>query len=120
MKRLLKAGTYCVLPYPTNAFAQDAEMGLLEYEDFTAKACLLDKKNPVKEWIEISKMQGKVARRLNKAKTVRFVGEDTDLRLSVENRTWINCDGHANMPDGEVFTCPIENSAQGHTRFTYP
>jgi len=120
VKRLLRAGTYSVLPYPTQAFAQDAEMGLLEYEDFVAKACLLDKKNPVKEWRQISIMQDKIARSLNKAKSMRFVGEDTDLSLRVEGRTWINCDGHANMPDGEIFTCPIENSAQGQIRFTYP
>jgi aminopeptidase len=120
VKRLLRAGTYSVLPYPTCAFAQDAEMGLLEYEDFVAKACLLDKKNPVKEWTQISKVQDKVVGKLNKAKTMRFVGEDTDLSIRVEGRTWINCDGHANMPDGEIFTCPIENSAQGQVRFTYP
>ena len=95
-------------------------MGLLEYEDFVAKACLLDKKNPVKEWRQISTMQDKFVGKLNKTKTMRFVGEDTDLSLSVEGRTWINCDGHLNMPDGEIFTCPIENSAQGRIRFTYP
>jgi aminopeptidase len=120
VKRLLRAGTWSVLPYPTLAFAQDAEMGLLEYEDFVAKACLLDKKNPVKEWRQISAKQDKVVGKLNKTKTMRFVGEDTDLSLSVEGRTWINCDGHVNMPDGEIFTCPIENSAQGRIRFTYP
>jgi aminopeptidase len=120
VKRLLRAGTYTVLPYPTHAFAQDAEMGLLEYENFVAKACLLDKKNPVKEWRQISTAQIKVARKLNKAKTMRFVGEDTDLSISVEGRTWVNCDGHANMPDGEIFTSPIENSARGRIRFTYP
>jgi len=120
VKRLLKPGSYSVLPYPTQAFAQDAEMGLLEYEDFVAKACLLDKKNPAKEWRQISKMQEKIVGKLNKAKSMRFIGEDTDLTLRVEGRTWINCDGHANMPDGEIFTCPIENSAQGQIRFTYP
>lgn len=51
---------------------------------------------------------------------MRFVGEDTDLRINVEDRTWVNCDGHVNMPDGEVFTCPVENSAQGQIRFTNP
>jgi aminopeptidase len=120
VKRLLKTGTYLVLPYPTQAFAQDAEMGLLEYEDFVTKACFLDKKNPVKEWRQISMMQDKVIKALKKAKNLRFVGEDTDLSLCVEGRTWINCDGHGNMPDGEIFTCPIESSAQGQIRFTYP
>jgi len=119
-KRLLKTGAYAVIPYPTQAFAQEAEMSIFEYQDFIAKACFLDKKDPMKEWKNLSEMQEKVVKRLNKAKKMRLVGEDTDLRLNVERRRWINCDGHLNMPDGEVFTCPIENSAQGHIRFTYP
>jgi len=48
------------------------------------------------------------------------VGEDTDLTLSVEGRKWINSDGKRNMPSGEVFTAPVENSANGTIRFTYP
>jgi len=119
-RRLLKPGGYSVIPYPTQSFAQDAEMSLLEYQDFIMKACFLDKKDPVKEWKELSKTQEKVVKRLNGAKKMRFVGEDTDFKLSVEGRKWINCDGRLNMPDGEVFTSPIENSAEGQIRFTYP
>jgi aminopeptidase len=119
-KRLLKLGSLAIIPYPTEALAQEAEMSLFEYQDFVAKACFLHKRDPVKEWKELSKMQENVVKRLNKAKNMRFVGEDTDLRLSVEGRKWLNCDGHVNMPDGEVFTTPIENSAEGQIRFTYP
>jgi aminopeptidase len=119
-KRLLKPGGLALIPYPTEALAQEAEMSLFEYQDFVAKACFLNKKEPVKEWKELSRMQENVVNRLNKAKNMRFVGEDTDLRLSVEGRKWFNCDGHINMPDGEVFTSPIENSAEGQIRFTYP
>lgn len=119
-KRLVKPGGLGIIPYPTQAFAQEAEMSLFEYQDFVAKACFLDKKDSVEEWIALSKMQEKAVTRLNKAKSMRFVGEDTDLTLNVEGRKWVNCDGHVNMPDGEVFTCPIENSAQGEIRFTYP
>jgi len=119
-KRLLKPGGWALIPYPTEALAQEAEMSLFEYQDFVAKACFLHKKVPVKEWKELSKMQENIVKRLNKAKKMRFLGEDTDLRLSVEGRKWFSCDGHANMPDGEVFTCPIENSAEGQIRFTYP
>jgi aminopeptidase len=119
-KRLLKPGGLAIIPYPTGAFAQEAEMSLFEYQDFVAKACFLDKKDSAKEWRDLSQMQGNVVKRLNKAKSLRFVGEDTDLRLSVEGRRWLNCDGHINMPDGEVFTCPLENSAEGQIRFTYP
>jgi aminopeptidase len=119
-KRLVKPGTLAIIPYPTEALAQEAEMSLLEYQDFIAKACFLHKKNPVKEWERLAEMQENIVKRLNKAKKMRFIGDDTDLRLSVTGRRWFNCDGHVNMPDGEVFTTPIENSAQGQIRFTYP
>jgi len=95
-------------------------MSLFEYQDFVAKSCFLDKPNPIREWRSLSKTQEKAVQCLNKAEKIRFIGEDTDLRLSVKERTWINCDGHINMPDGEVFTGPVENSAQGQIRFTYP
>jgi aminopeptidase len=120
VKRHLKLGGWTLLPYPTHAFAQEAEMSQFEYEDFIAKACFLDKQNPVNEWKKLSRTQEKVAQRLNKAKKLHFIGEDTDLKLNVEGRKWVNCDGHLNMPDGEVFTTPIENSAEGQIRFTYP
>jgi aminopeptidase len=119
-KRLVKLGGLAIIPYPTEGLAQEAEMSLFEYQDFVAKACFLDKKDPVREWKELSRVQENVVRRLNKARNVRFVGEDTDLTLRVEGRRWFNCDGHVNMPDGEVFTSPIENSAEGQIRFTYP
>ncbi len=115
-----KIGGLSIIPYPTLSFAQEAEMSLFEYEDFVAKACFLDKPNPIKEWRNLSKSQEKAVERLNRAQNVRFVGEDTDLKLNVKGRTWINCDGHINMPDGEIFTGPAENSAQGQIRFTYP
>jgi len=119
-KRLLKPGTLAIIPYPTEALAQEAEMSLFEYQDFVAKACFLQRKDPVKEWKELSKTQENIVKRLNKAKNMRFVGEDTDLKLRVEGRKWVNCDGHVNMPDGEIFTTPIENSAEGQIRFTFP
>jgi len=116
----VKIGGLSIIPYPTLSFAQEAEMSLFEYQDFVAKACFLNKPHPTSEWRRISKMQERAVQRLNKAENVRFIGEDTDLRLSVKGRIWINCDGHINMPDGEIFTGPIENSAQGQIRFTYP
>jgi aminopeptidase len=119
-KRLLKIGSYSIIPYPTEALAQEADMSMLEYQDFIAKACFLDKKDPVKQWRELSRTQENIIKHLNKARNMRFVGQDTDLRLNVEGRRWFNCDGHVNMPDGEVFTSPVENSAQGQIRFTYP
>jgi aminopeptidase len=106
--------------YPTQAFAQDAEMSLREFEDFVYKACLIDEADPIKDWKAISKKQQRVTDWLNKAGQIHVVGQDTDLKLEVTGRKWINCDGHENFPDGEIFTGPIERSVNGHIKYTYP
>jgi aminopeptidase len=95
-------------------------MSLGEYEDFVYHSCLLDKKDPVAEWKEIHKKQRKICDFLNTVENVRIVGEDTDLTLDVKGRKWVNASGERNMPDGEVFTGPVENSAEGKIRFTFP
>ena len=106
--------------HPIQAFAQDAEMSLREFEDFVYKACLVHEPDPIKAWKKISKEQQRVTNWLNKARQIHVVGPDTDLRLKVGGRTWVNCDGHENFPDGEIFTGPIEDSVNGHIRYTYP
>jgi aminopeptidase len=106
--------------YPTRAFAQDAEMSLREYEDFVYKGCLLHEPDPVEAWKTISRKQQRVVDWLNKAREIHVVGADTDLKLNVAGRRWINCDGRGNFPDGEIFTGPVENSVDGHIRYTYP
>ncbi len=106
--------------YPTHAGAQDASMSLSEYEDFVYNACLLHKRDPIAEWKKISKEQAKIVRFLNRKKEIRIVAKDTDLTIGTKGRKWINCDGDNNFPDGEVFTGPIENSANGHIRYTFP
>jgi aminopeptidase len=111
---------WTVLPYPISAQAQEATMSLDEYEDFVYRSCLVHKKDPIAEWERIHEQQEKNCRFLNKAGEIRIVGEDTELTLSVKSRKWINCDGKLNMPDGELGTSPVENSANGRIRFTYP
>lgn len=108
------------LPFPISAQAQEAAMALPEYEDFVYSSCLVDRKNPTAEWERIRKEQDKTCSFLNKAEEIRVVGEDTDLKFSVKGRKWINCSGQKNMPDGEVFTAPVENSVNGTIRFTFP
>lgn len=120
MSKHLKIGGWTLLPYPTEAFAQEAEMSLFEYEDFITKACFLDKNDPSEEWRKLSRKQEHIKQKLDKVKEMRFIGEDTDLKMKVEGRKWMNCDGHLNMPDGEIFTGPVENSAEGKIRFSYP
>ena len=111
---------WCGTQFPTDSSAQDAEMSLMEYEDFVYTAGKLDKKDPVGEWRAVSRAQAKLVKFLNSLRTIRIVGPDTDLAFNVAGRKWINCDGHENFPDGEVFTGPVENSAEGRIRYTFP
>ena len=111
---------WTVAPFPTNASAQDAEMSLTEYEDFVYGACLPDMSDPVGYWQRFSARQQKICDWLKGKKSVHLKGPDTDLRLSITGRVFENCDGHFNMPDGEVFTGPVEDSVEGRVHFSYP
>ena len=111
---------WCGTQFPTEASAQDAEMALVEYQDFVYGAGKLDEEDPVAEWRKVSARQAKLVRFLSTLKTVRIVGLDTDLSFRVGGRKWINCDGHENFPDGEIFTGPVEDSAEGHIRYSFP
>ena len=106
--------------YPTHAFAQDAEMSLTEFEDFLYGAALVAEPDPIGAWQATSREQQRLVDWLNGKQKIRLIGPDTDLSLSVAGRTWENCDGHENFPDGEIFTGPVEDSANGTVRFTYP
>ncbi|MDO9537068.1 MAG: aminopeptidase [Thermoplasmata archaeon] len=111
---------WCGLAYPTHAMAQEASMSLSEYQDFVYSACLVDKKDPVAEWKKVSKGQESMVKYLDKANKLEFYGEDTELKMSVKGKKWINSDGKHNMPSGEVFAAPVQNMVDGHIRFTYP
>lgn len=111
---------WCGTQYPTNAEAQDAEMSLAEYEDFVYGAGLLDRDDPVAAWEQVRKEQDRIATFLGARKKLAVRGPDIDLELSVEGRKWINAAGESNFPDGEVFTGPVEDSANGRARFSYP
>jgi aminopeptidase len=106
--------------YPTNAYAQDAEMGLIEYQEFVYGACLPDMEDPVGYWRSFSEWQQKIVDWLKGKKEIHIVSKDTDLRMSIVDRVFINCSGQENMPDGEIFTGPVEDSVEGHVAFSYP
>ena len=116
----LEQGWYALIPYPTPSLAQEAGMGTEEYEDFVYSACLLTKRNPVKEWQKLSAKQTKIKKYLDAKKEIRFVSDDVDFTALISGRKWVNADGHLNMPDGEIFTTPIEDSVEGTIRFSYP
>jgi len=111
---------WCLTQYPTNAAAQDAEMSLGEYEDFIFKAAHVDSKDPIKFWKKMYVDQEKIRKLLEKKKKIHIMGRDTDLILSVTDRKWINCYGKENFPDGEIFTGPVENSAEGFISYSFP
>ncbi|HEX8913847.1 MAG TPA: aminopeptidase [Humisphaera sp.] len=117
---------WCGTQFPTQASAQDAEMSLAEYEDFVFNAGLLDRPDPVAAWRQVSERQQRLTDLLNDRSTngrgdYRVVAANgTDLRMSVAGRKWINCDGHENFPDGEVFTGPVLDSVNGVVQFSFP
>ena len=95
-------------------------MSLRDYENFVYGACFCDREDPVAEWQRVHAEQERVVQWLKGREQVKVVGPNADLTLSVKGRTFINSDGHHNMPSGEVFTGPVEDSAEGWVRFTYP
>ncbi len=106
--------------YPTHANAQEADMSLSEFEDFVYSACHVDKDDPVAEWKAMSVWQQKLVDWLVGKKDVKVKGPNVEMTLSIEGRTFINSDGQKNMPSGEIFTGPVEDSVNGWVRFTYP
>ena len=106
--------------YPNNAHAQEADMSLSEYEDFVYSATFADRQDPVAEWRKFHDMQQVVVDWLKGHKHLTVKGPHVDLSMSVEGRLFVNCDGKENMPDGEVFTGPVEDSVNGWVEFTYP
>lgn len=111
---------WVVTAYPTKALAQEAGMSYLDYAEFVFRALKVDKPDPVSEWRRQAEWQEKIAGLLSKASELRFEGDGLDLTARVEGRRWINDDGRHNMPGGEVFTAPIEDSVEGVIEFTYP
>jgi len=102
---------WVICEYPVQATAQDAGMTLQEMEDFVFGAVLLD-------WDAEAERMQQIAAVFDDASEVRIVGDGTDLTLSVAGRRGIIDDGHVNMPGGEVFYSPVEDSAQGVITFS--
>jgi len=111
---------WCGTLWPTPALSQEAGMSDDDYAAFVNRALFLDRRDPVAAWRELSDRQAALVDRLNQAREIRIEADGTDLRLRVDGRTWINSNGRRNMPSGEVFTGPLEDSANGTIRFTVP
>lgn len=110
---VVKNVRWVICNYPSFGLAQDAEMSLSEYDDFVFNATNIN-------WYKISEKQTNLRNVLNRGKNVRIIGRGTDLSFSIKGRKAIKCDGHRNMPDGEVFIAPDEFSAEGKILFDFP
>lgn len=104
---------WIITRYPTIGLAQDAKMSLEEFEDFYFKACNID-------WVDFSGKITYLWKMVNRAKDVRIVSSDTDLRFSIKGIPAVKSEGLRNMPDGEVYTAPVRDSVQGHITYNVP
>jgi aminopeptidase len=106
--------------YPTHAYASEAGMSLDAYEDFYYAACLATDGDPVTAWERQSDEVRRLTDWVQGREEVRIQAEGTDITLGVAGRTWIPCAGKHNMPDGEFFTGPVEDSVNGEITFSFP
>src|SRR3954454_1699930 len=106
--------------FPTHAYASEAGMSLPAYEDFYYAACLALDGDPVSAWERQSEQTRHLTEWIQGREEVRIQAEGTDITLGVAGRSWIPCVGEHNMPDGEFFTGPVEDSVNGEICFSFP
>lgn len=106
--------------YPTEGYAMEAGMGLKYFTDFVFQACHADEDDPVTYWKKVETDQQRIIEHLEGGRLVILKGPNVDLALSIEGRKFINASGEHNMPDGEIYTGPVEESLNGWVKFTYP
>jgi aminopeptidase len=117
---VLKKDRWVITLFPTEALAQEAGSSLSDYEEFAFGAMGLNEEDPVRYWSDKFAEQERLIGKLQEAREIRIVGPETDLTLSVEGRQFLNSAGRRNMPCGEVFTGPVEDSAHGTVYFGVP
>ncbi|PPK87349.1 aminopeptidase [Neolewinella xylanilytica] len=106
--------------YPTPALAEEAGMSEKEYTAFVFNACKLNEADPKAAWLGVRDRQQRVVDHLNSCTSFRYLNDRSDIHFTTNGRTWINSDGQTNMPSGEVYTSPEEDSVNGHIYFDYP
>jgi aminopeptidase len=107
----VKQTKWCVLRWPTSSMAQQARMSTAAFEDFYFDSCCMDY-GRMEEGMAALKL------RMQEADQVHIIGPGTDLRFSIKGINAISCGGTHNIPDGEVFSCPVRDSVEGHVTFT--
>ncbi len=106
--------------FPTQADAQEADLSLGDYEDFVYSAGHITTADPVAHWKKVAKEQLRLKRILDRVDRIHVRSKDTDLALRVKGRKWVSCHGTENFPDGEIFTSPLEDTANGRIRYSFP
>ena len=107
----VKHTKWCIMRYPSPAFAMNAKMSTHLFNDYFYKACLLD-------YSKLQEAMRPLEDRLRKAKIVHLKGKDTDIELSIEGQNWVPCYGTHNIPDGEIFSSPVLDSVNGQITYT--
>jgi aminopeptidase len=120
VRRAASEKRWALTQYPTAAYVANAKMSLADYEAFVISALFLDRDDPVAAWKELGRRQAGLVEYMSHVNTIRIEADGTDLTLSVAGRRWINSDGKRNMPSGEIFTGPVEDSVRGRLRCGFP
>lgn len=120
VRKLMGRNRWVITQYPTASYAADARMPLGAYSKYVASAMFLDHSSPENAWIELGRRQAAYADFFKTVRQVHIEAPGTDLTLDVSGRTWINSDGRRNMPSGEIFTGPVEDSAHGTLACSFP
>ena len=122
MMRRAAAGElrWVLTAFPTHGLASECGMSLTDFEDFYYKACLVDAADPLAAWRKTSEETDRLREWIQDKEEVHITGPGTDVTLNVGGRTWVASFGLRNMPDGEFFTGPVEDSAEGEIAFSFP
>ncbi len=117
-----KSLRWILTQFPTQGYAEEAGMSLEDYTKFLLSACHADENttDPVAHWEFVRTQQERMISSIEGHHEVRLVGRDVDLTLSIKGRKFNNSYGKHNLPDGEIYTGPVEDSAKGWVKFTYP
>ncbi len=121
MKRASKGALkWTLCEFPTDSQAQESSLSRSEFEEMVYSACFLYSENPQFEWERVRASQQRIVDFLNARRSIRITGKGTDISFTTRGRSWINSDGRHNMPSGEIFTGPEEDSINGSVTFSYP
>ncbi len=104
---------WVVLRWPTSSMAQAANMSTEAFEDFYFRVCTMDYK-------KMAAAMDPLQKRMQAADKVHITGPGTDLTFSIKDINAIKCAGDRNIPDGEVFSCPVKNSVNGTLQYNTP